>query len=110
MLPTSALNVIHVLLNTKKSLSLREFSREAQVSLSRCSRYINELERLGYVRRRPRIKVINEEMVYLIAYARPLKSLKMVNFEALERPEYLIKKIAELAADELSYAYTHLAG
>ncbi|MEW6221862.1 MAG: type IV toxin-antitoxin system AbiEi family antitoxin, partial [Candidatus Hadarchaeota archaeon] len=45
-----------------------------------------------------------------IAYARPLKSLMSTNFESLERPQYLIKKIAELADKGLSYAYTHLAG
>lgn len=110
MIPMSALRVINVVLNSEQQLSLRELSRQAQVPLSRCSRYINELERLGYVRKRPRIKVTNEELVYLIAYGCPLKSLKMSNFESLDRPQYLIKKIAELAGDRLVYAYTHLAG
>jgi len=110
MIPNSALRLVHVLLNSEKPLSLRELAREAQVPLSRCSRNISELEKLGYVRKRPRIKVINEELVYLIAYARPLKSLKSINFESLERPQYLIKKVAEIAGGELAYAYTHLAG
>jgi DNA-binding Lrp family transcriptional regulator len=110
MIPGSALRVVSVVLNSGKPLSLRELSKEAHVPLSRCSRYINELERLGYIRKRPRIKVVNEELVYLIAYGRPLKSLKAISFESLERPQYLIKKIAELAGDRLTYAYTHLAG
>ena len=110
MIPGSALRIANVVLNSGKPLSLRELSKEARVPLSRCSRYINELERLGYVRKRPRIKVINEELVYLITYGRPLKSLKTTNFESLERPQYLIKKIAELAGERLTYAYTHLAG
>lgn len=110
MIPSSALRVVHVALNSEKQLSLRELAREAQVSPSRCSRHINELEKLGYVRKRPRIKVINEELVYFIAYGCPLKSLRSINFESLERPQYLIKKIAELAGGKLVYAYTHLAG
>ena len=99
-----------MVLNSEKPLSLRELSREAQVPLSRCSRVVIEMERLGYVRKRPQIKVVNQELVYLVAYARPLKSLRSVNFESLERPQYLIKKIAELAGKNLAYVYTHLAG
>lgn len=110
MIPSSTLQVMHVVLNSEKSLSLRELSREAQVPLSRCSRVISELERLGYVRKRPQIKAVNQELVYLLAYARPLKSLRSINFESLERPQYLIKKIAELAGKSLAHAYTHLAG
>lgn len=109
MIPGSALRVIHVLLSCEKSVSLRELSQESGVALSRCSRYVNELERLGYVRKRPKMKVVNEELVYLLAYGRPLKSLPSTSFESLERPEYLIGKIAELAG-KLTYAYTHLAG
>ncbi len=109
MIPASALRVIHVLLSCGRAVSLRELSRESGVALSRCSRYVNELERLGYVRKRPRIKVVNEELVYLLAYGRPLRSLPCTGFESLERPEYLIGKIAELAGG-LTYAYTHLAG
>lgn len=110
MIPSSALRIIYVILNSEKPLSLRELAREARVPLSRCSRSISELERLGYIQKRPRIKVINEEVIYFIAYGRPLKSLMAINFESLERPQYLIKKIAELAGRELTYAYTHLAG
>jgi len=110
MIPPSALRIAHVVLNSEKPLSLNLLAKDAGTPLSRCSYYINELERLGYVRKRPRIKVVNEELVYFIAYARPLKSLRSINFESLERPQYLIKKIAELAEEKLTYAYTHLAG
>lgn len=110
MIPSTALKVIHTILNTTEALSLRSLSHLAKVPLSICSRHINQLERLGYIRKRPRIKVTNEELVYLIAYTRPLKSLRSANFESIERPQYLIKKITELAADKLAYAYTHLAG
>lgn len=110
MIPSSALKVIHVILNSPSPLSLRALAREAGVPLSRCSRYVNELRRLGYVQKKPRIKISDEELVYLMAYARPLKSLRSINFESLERPQYLIKKISELAGEKLAYAYTHLAG
>jgi DNA-binding IclR family transcriptional regulator len=40
--------VVNVLLNAPSPLlPLRELSREARVPLSVCSRYVNELERLG---------------------------------------------------------------
>ena len=110
MIPASALRVVNVLLNATSPLSLRELSREAQVPLSICSRYVNELERLGYLRKKPRIKVTNQELVYFIAYGRPLRSLPAASFESLERPQYLIKKIALLAGERLTYAFTHLAG
>jgi len=110
MIPASALRVVNVLLNAPSPLSLRELSREARVPLSVCSRYVNELERLGYLRKRPRIKVVNQELVYLIAYGCPLRSLRATSFESLERPQHLIKKIALLAGERLAYAFTHLAG
>lgn len=110
MIPESALRIVNVLLNKPNLVSIREVAREAQVPLSRCSQYLNALERLGYVRKRPRIRVVNSELVYLIAYGRPLKSLKRMDFETLDRPQYLIKKIAQLAGRKLTYAYTHLAG
>jgi DNA-binding Lrp family transcriptional regulator len=109
MIPASALRVVNVLLNASAPLSLRELSREARVPLSMCSRYVSELERLGYIRKKPRIKVVNQELVYLIAYGCPLKSLPATSFESLERPQHLIKKIA-LLAKRLTYAFTHLAG
>ncbi|MFN4133181.1 MAG: hypothetical protein ACK4GQ_02295, partial [Candidatus Hadarchaeales archaeon] len=45
MIQASALRVVNVLLNSKRPLSLRELSREAEVPLSLCSRYVNKLER-----------------------------------------------------------------
>jgi hypothetical protein len=110
MLPLSALKVIHALLNAQKPLSLRDLSKEASVPLSICSRHITELDRLGYVRKRPQIRVVNQEIVYFIAYARPLRSLESSNFETLDRAQYLISKIADLAGGRLDCAYTHLAG
>ncbi len=110
MLPLSALKVIHALLNAQKPLSLRDLAKETKVPLSICSRHITELDRLGYVRKKPKIRVVNQEIVYFIAYARPLKSLESVDFETLDRAQYLIRKIADLAAGRLDYAYTHLAG
>lgn len=77
MLPVSALKVIHVLLSNQRSLFLRELAREAEVPLSVCSRHVNELKRLGYVRKRPRIRVTNQELVYLMVYWHPLKSLEL---------------------------------
>jgi len=110
MMPASALKVVHVLLSAQRPLSLRNLAREARVPLSTCSRHVNELVSLGCVRKRPRIGVVNQELAYLLAFGRPLRSLKSVNFETLDRPQYLIKKIADLAGGTLGYAFTHLAG
>lgn len=111
LIPATALRIINVLLNAEKQMSLRELSRDAGVSLGKCSYYANALEEAGYLRKRPKIRLLNKEAVYIISFCYPLRALKKFSFDSLERAEYLIKKIAELAdKSRLDYAFTHLAG
>lgn len=112
MLTPSALKIIHVLLSSgDDDFTVRGLAKEANISPASCSRRVNELEELGYVRKRPKVKLVTEELVYLLSYSRPLRSLESYDFQSLERPEYLLGKIGEIADKRnLSYAYTDLAG
>lgn len=111
ILPATALRIINVLLNAREQMSLRELAREANVSLGKCSYYANALSGAGYLRKRPKLKLVNEEAVYIISFCYPLRALKKHSFDSLDRAEYLIKKVAELAdKNRLDYAFTHLAG
>ncbi len=111
IVPATALRIINVLLNKEKQISVRELSKEAGVSLGKCSYYANALEEAGYLRKKPKIKLENKEAVYIISFCYPLRSLKRISFDSLERVEYLIKKISELAGkNNLGYGLTHLAG
>jgi len=107
----TALKIINTLMNTEKQITVRELSKESGVSLGKCSYYVNALNEAGYLRKKPKIKLENKEAVYIISFCYPLRALKKVSFDSLERPEYLIKKISELAEkNKLDYAFTHLAG
>ncbi len=111
IVPATALRIINVLLNKEKQISVRELSKEAEVSLGKCSYYANALEEAGYLRKKPKIKLENKEAAYIISFCYPLRGLKRISFDSLERAEYLIKKIAELAEkNKMAYAFTHLAG
>lgn len=107
----TALRIINVLLNLEKGTTVRELSKEAEVSLGKCSYYVNALEEAGYLRKKPKIRMENKDSVYIISFCYPLRGLKKISFDSLERAEYLIKKIPELAEKNgLEYAFTHLAG
>jgi len=111
IITTTALRIINVLLNTEKQTTVRELSKEAHVSLGKCSYYVNALEEAGYLRKKPKIKLENKEAVYIMSFCHPLRGLEKISFDSLARAEYLIKKISELAEKNgLEYAFTHLAG
>ncbi len=111
IITTTALKIINVLLNMEKQTTVRELSKEAGVSLGKCSYYVNALKEAGYLRKKPKIKLENKEAVYIISFCYPLRGLKKNSFDSLERTQYLIKKISELAEkNKLGYAFTHLAG
>jgi len=111
LIATSAIKLIHTLLSSKKISTLRELAADSGIALAKCSYYVNALERLGYVRKRRGVKLINNELVYVLAYCYPLRALKPIDFESLERATYLIKRISQMAkTHKLDYAFTGLAG
>lgn len=111
IITTTALRIINVLLNLEKQTTVRELSKKAEVSLGKCSYYVSALEEAGYLRKKPKIKMENKEAVYIISFCYPLRGLRRISFDSLDRAEYLMKKISELAEKNgLEYAFTHLAG
>lgn len=111
IITATALRIINVLLNLEKQTTVRELSKEAQVSLGKCSYYVNALEEAGYLRKKPKIKMENKEAVYIMSFCYPLHGLKKFSFDSLERVEYILKKISGLAEKNgMDYAFTHLAG
>ena len=103
---------IRVLLN-KRSLTVRELAKEARISLGMASKIANMLENTGYVRlRRGRgVQVANWiRMLKAWSYTSSIKELKTLQFMAAERPQYIIKKIAEICQrNNLRYAFTLLS-
>lgn len=102
--------LVRVLVNNKeKTLTLREISKEANASVGITSKIINNLEKTGYLKRvRGGFKVINlNKLLNAWAYCVSVNELEKIEFNAAERPQYLIKKIAEIAdKNNLKYAFT----
>jgi hypothetical protein len=111
LLASTYVKIIRVLLNNPgNTLSTRELARAARVSPASCSKATNVLKRGGYVSKKPLIRVLKkDDLLYAWAYSSPVSYCDEERFESLERPEYLLKKIADLGK-ETRYAFTGLAG
>lgn len=110
LISKSMQKLVRVLVNNKeKTLTLREISREANASVGITSKIINNLEKTGYLKKvRGGFKVSNfNKLLNAWAYCVSVNELDKVEFSAAERPQYLIKKIAEIAdKNNLKYAFT----
>lgn len=103
-------NIIRVILN-KEVNSVRELARESNNSLGITSKIVNQLIASNYLEKR-NLKLKNKKKLlkfYSLSYS--LKELKNLHFIASERPQYLIKKIADIAKkNNLEHAFTLFAG
>ena len=107
LISESMQKIIRVLLN-KKELSLRKLSKESNVSLGLTVKITNQLKLTGYISKRAKISVRNYyKLLNAWAYSVSIKEIPTIEFNAAERPQYLIKKIANLAnKNKLKYAFT----
>jgi len=105
LISESMQNIIRVLVN-KKIRAVRELSKEAKTSLGITSKIVNQLKNTGYLARNFEIRN-KKRLMDFFAYSFSLNELKRIEFTAAERPQYLIKKIANIAnKNNLEYAFT----
>lgn len=98
--------VIRVLLN-KQTTTLRELAQEAGISLGLAVRNTRELEKTGYLTKKPKIVVRQfEKLLKAWSYVTSINELEKVYFTAAERPQYVMKKIAGATKKKLIYAFT----
>lgn len=100
-------DIIRVLLSEKdKKLKLRELAAKAKVSLGMTVKIVNALEACRHLEKRRGIKILNyEKLLKSWSYTVSIKENKKIEFLAVERPQYLIKKISQLLIEE-AYAFT----
>ena len=99
--------VIRVLLN-KKSIKLRELAKEANVPLGVTVKNTNALEKSRYIEKKVNIHVINQsKLLKAWSYSTSIRELNKIEFSAAERPQFVIKKIANiLSKNNIKYAFT----
>ncbi len=99
--------VIRVLLN-KKNIKLRELSKESNVPLGVTVKNTNALEKSKYIEKKVNIHVINQnKLLKAWAYTTSIRELDKIEFSAAERPQFIIKKIANvLSKNNIKYAFT----
>lgn len=99
--------VIRVLLN-KKNIKLRELSKEANVPLGVTVKNTNALEKSKYIDKKVNIYVTNpNKLLKAWAYTTSVREMEKVEFSAAERPQFIIKKIANiLSKNNIKYAFT----
>lgn len=99
--------IIRVLLN-KKSVKLRELAKEANVPLSLTVKNTNALEKSRYIEKKVNIHVINHiKLLKAWAYTTSIREIDKIEFSAAERPQFIIKKTANiLSKSNVKYAFT----
>ena len=99
--------VIRVLLN-KKNVKLRELAKESNVPLSLTVKNTNALEKSKYIEKKVNIHVINQsKLLKAWAYTISIREIDKIEFSAAERPQFIIKKIANiLSKNNVKYAFT----
>ena len=99
--------IIRVLLN-KKNIKLREISKEANVSLGVTVKNTNALEKSKYMEKKVNINVINQsKLLKSWVYTTSINELDKTEFSVAERPQFIIKKIANiLSKNNIKYAFT----
>lgn len=99
--------VIRVLLN-RKSMKLRQLAKEANVPLGVTVKNTNALEKSGYIEKKVNTSVINpNKLLKAWAYTTSVRELRKVEFSGAERPQFIMKKIANLLSkNNIKYAFT----
>ena len=105
LISKSMQSILRVLLNEKVT-SLRELSKLSSTSLGITSKIINQLKNSKYINKN--LSISNKQKLIIFwSYSFSLSELKNINFIAAERPQYIIKKITNLAnKNKLKYAFT----
>jgi DNA-binding Lrp family transcriptional regulator len=106
------LGTMMVILGAEKGLSIRDIASMAGASVSRCAREVEQLRAAGYVSRRPLVKVERRwDLLLAFSHGWSVRAVPAESFEAVGRPEFLMKAISRAAAKGgLDYAFTMLAG
>lgn len=101
-------NIIRVMLNHKnKSFTVRELAKEANISTGLSAKILSSLAATGYIVKKPKIKLTSFKLLNAWAYTTSIKEIGHISFSAAERPEYLLKKISQIAVQlKLNYAFT----
>lgn len=105
LISASMQSIIRVLLN-KRVKSIRELSKEAKTSLGITSKIFNQLKNSDYISKKFEIKN-KKRLLDFFAYSFSVNELKRIEFVAAERPQYVMKKIVNIAnKNNLEYAFT----
>ena len=112
LMSETMLRTMRVLLVADKELSVRKLSAEAGTTLSRCAREVEQLRMAGLVSRRPLVRVERRwDLLMAFSHGWSVRSVPYEAFEAVERPEYLMKTISKAAAVAgLRHGFTLLSG
>jgi len=112
LMSETMLRTMRVLLVSDKELSVRKVATDAGVTLSRCAREVEQLRMAGYVSRRPLVRVERKwDLLMAFSHGWSVRSVPSEAFEAVERPEYLMKAISDAAASAgLRHGFTLLSG
>ena len=112
LMSETMLRTMRVLLVSDKELSVRKVATDAGVTLSRCAREVEQLQMAGYVSRRPLVRVERKwDLLMAFSHGWSVRSVPSEAFEAVERPEYLMKTISIAAsATGLRHGFTLLSG
>jgi len=112
LMSETMLRTMRVLLVADKELSVRDLAREGGVTLSRCAREVEQLRMAGYVSRRPLVRIERKwDLLMAFSHGWSVRSVPSEAFEAVERPEYLMKAISVAAsAAGLRHGFTLLSG
>jgi hypothetical protein len=112
LMSETMLRTMRLLLVSDKERSIRELARDADVTLSRCAREVEQLRMAGYVSRRPLVKVERRwDLLSAFSHGWSVRAVPSEPYEAVERPEYLMKAISSCAErSSLPYGFTMLAG
>ncbi|MBD3203553.1 hypothetical protein GF327_04615 [Candidatus Woesearchaeota archaeon] len=107
LISDSMQKIIRVLLN-KKKIGLRNLADEADVSLGITVKITNQLQNTGYIRKGKNIVVLEFfKLLNAWAYSVSIKEIDKTEFTGAERPQYLIKKISNIAnQNKLEYGFT----
>jgi hypothetical protein len=110
MLISEKLNtIVRILLtNVDKDMRPGTIAKKAGITSAMAQRIVLKLERTGYVTIRGTVKVINRmKLIRAWGYCTSIRELERVEYIAVERPQYVMMKIANSAqAAGLKYAFT----
>ncbi|MBL7148049.1 MAG: winged helix-turn-helix domain-containing protein [Nanoarchaeota archaeon] len=105
LIPKTTQNILRVILNDDKIENIRDLSKKAHVSIGITSKIINQLKKSGYILNS---KLANKNnLMKFYAFSSSINEIDKIEFVASERPQYIIKKISQIATkNKLNYAFT----